>query len=59
MDFDFQREMLAFEEKIALAKLEETKAAQRVKELEYHKSRYSLEYFLASASKQQQAQVGK
>lgn len=54
MDFDFQREMLAFEEKIALAKLEEVKAAQRVKELEYQKTRFNLEYFLAAAKQQQQ-----
>jgi len=49
MDQDYQREILAFDEKISLAKLEESKAAERVKELEYQKSRFCLDYFLAAA----------
>jgi hypothetical protein len=53
MDMVFQREMIAFEEKIALAKLEEAKAAERVRELEYQKSRFNLEYFLAAMKEQQ------
>lgn len=38
-----ERELLSFDEKIALAKLEESKASERVRELEYQKSRYRLE----------------
>ena len=45
---NYQREMLSFEEKIALAELEEAKAAERVKELRYQKSRFNLDIFLAS-----------
>lgn len=52
-ELDFRREMLSFEEKIALAKLEESKAAERVKELEYQKARFGLEFFLASVKQQQ------
>jgi len=63
---EYQRELLAFEEKIALAKLEESKAAERVKEIEYQKSRFNLEYFLQiiaveqekAKSLQQQQQQG-
>lgn len=47
---EYQREILAFEEKIALAKLEEIKAAERVREIEYQKARFNLEFFLASNS---------
>lgn len=56
MDLDFQREMLSFDEKIALAKLEESKAAERVRELEYQKARFHLDYMIASAQAQQRAQ---
>jgi len=55
MDVNYQREMLAFEEKIALAKLEEAKASERVRELEYQKSRFNLDFFIASVREQQQA----
>jgi len=44
---EFERECYSFDEKIALAELEESKAAQRVKELKYQKSRFCLEAFLA------------
>jgi hypothetical protein len=54
MNPDFQRELLAFEEKIALAKLEESKAASRVRELEYQKARFSMEAFLNSLKQHQQ-----
>jgi len=46
MTVDYQREILAYDEKISLAELEEVKAAERVKELKYHKSRFCLDYFL-------------
>lgn len=54
IQLDYQREMLAFEEKIALAKLEESKASERVRELEYQKSRFNIDYFLASVKAQQE-----
>ena len=54
MNPDYQREMLAFEEKIALAKLEESKAAERVRTLEYDKARFNLEFFLATMKQQQE-----
>jgi hypothetical protein len=53
---EYQREMLAFEEKIALAELEESKAGERVREIKYHKARFNLEYFQAVMKAQQQAQ---
>ena len=40
---EFQRELAAFDEKIALAELEETKAAERVKELRFQKARFALD----------------
>lgn len=43
---DVSREVLAADEKIALAKLEESKAAERVRELEYQKSSFLLKAFL-------------
>lgn len=54
MNPEFQRELLAFDEKIALAKLEESKAAERVRELEYQKSRFTLDAFTNSLRQQQQ-----
>ena len=54
MNPEFQRELLAFEEKVALAKLEEAKAAERVRELEYQKARFTLEAFTNSLRQQQQ-----
>jgi len=45
----YKREFLAFDEKIALAKLEEAKAGERVRELEYQKARWLLDYMMASA----------
>lgn len=56
MDGDFQLELLAFDEKIALAELETSKAEERVKELKYSKARYSLEWVSASMKARQQAQ---
>ena len=46
---EYQRELLSFDEKINLAKLEEAKAAERVRELEYQKSRFQLDVFVAQA----------
>lgn len=53
MNPDYQREMLAFEEKSALAKLEEAKAHQRVQEIEFHKARFNMEYFVNMMKKQE------
>lgn len=47
MNPEYQREMIAFDEKISLAKLEVTKAEGRVAELEYQKARFNLDYFVA------------
>jgi hypothetical protein len=57
MNPEFQRELLAFDEKIALAELEESKASERVKELEYQKSRFTLDAFCMSLKEQQQKQA--
>jgi hypothetical protein len=46
---DYERELHSFDEKIALAELEESKAAQRVKEIKYQKARFSLEIYIAMA----------
>lgn len=54
---EYQREILAFEEKVALARLEESKASERVRELEYQKSRFCLDYFIASM-KEEEKQKG-
>ena len=51
----FQLEMAAFEEKIALAELEESKAAERVKELKYEKARFQMEWLSHIARQQEQA----
>lgn len=45
---EVQRELCSFDEKVALAELEESKASQRVKEIRYEKAR-----FLVSLSVQQ------
>lgn len=50
---DFERELRSFDEKIALAELEESKAAQRVKEIKYQKARFSLEVLIASAREEE------
>lgn len=52
---DIEREVLSFDEKISLAKLEEAKAAERVRELEYQKSRFLLESYLIIMKQQQEA----
>lgn len=52
---DIQREILAFEERIALAKLEVKKAEERVAELEYQRSRFALEAYLLMQKEEQDA----
>lgn len=52
---DFNRELLAFDEKIRLAQLEEAKATERVRELEYQKARFSLDIYTANMKEQQDA----
>jgi hypothetical protein len=59
MNPDYQREMLAFDEKIALGKLEESKASERVRALEYDKARFNLEFFLAAVKQQQEQAAAK
>jgi len=56
MNPDFQRELLAFDEKIALSELEESKAHERVKELIYQKARFTLDAFCMSLREQQKQQ---
>lgn len=41
----YQRELLAFNEKIALARLEKSKAEMRVNELKYQRERFVLDMF--------------
>ncbi len=55
----YQRELLSFSEKIALAKLEESKASERVRELEYQKARFSLDIYVQNAKEAQQTQEPK
>jgi hypothetical protein len=55
MNPDVQRELLAFQEKICLAELEESKAHQRVKEIEFQKARYSMDMFVNSMKEAQAA----
>jgi len=49
---DYQREVLAFGEKIYLAKLEAKKAEERTSELEYEFARFQLEAYLAMQKQQ-------
>ena len=55
MDAQLQvtRELLAYNEKIALAKLEVAKAEERVKEIEFQKSRFELEVYVEMQKQQQ------
>ena len=52
----FALENAAYEEKIALAKLEESKAAERVSELEYERARFQMQW-LQLVAKEQEAVV--
>ena len=49
----FQMEMAAFDEKIALAELEKAKAEGRVKELSYEKVRFQMEWLKYVAAQAQ------
>lgn len=55
---EFQRELSAFDEKVALAELEVAKAEERVRELKYQKARFGLDYMnlVVRAQQQQGAQ---
>jgi transcription initiation factor IIE alpha subunit len=53
--FQFQMEMASFEEKRALAELEEAKAHERVKELEYEKARFQMQWLVHVAQAQEKA----
>lgn len=53
MNPQLQRELLSYDEHIMLAKLEATKAAGRVAELEYQKSRFLLDCFVAETKAQE------
>jgi hypothetical protein len=50
MDPQYVRELLAFDEKIALAKLEIAKSQVRAAELEYSKARFKLDWQLSHNS---------
>jgi hypothetical protein len=52
----FQLDMVSLDCNIALSKLEEAKAAERTKELEYQKARFQQDW-LTMAAKQQQEQA--
>jgi hypothetical protein len=49
----FQLELAAFDEKITLAELEESKAAERVQEFKYEKARFILQCLSISMKKTQ------
>jgi len=53
LDMDYRRESLAFDEKIALAELEQHKATQRVYELKFQKARFNSEVFLQNCKQAQ------
>lgn len=53
-ELDYRRELSAFDEKIALADLEASKAQERVNELKYQKARFNLEFLVATIKAQQQ-----
>ena len=54
----FQLEIASFDEKVALAELEEAKAAERVKELKYDKSRFCVEWMSQIAKAQEASKKG-
>lgn len=51
----YELELLAYAEKIALAKLEVSKAEERVRELEFEKARYMMEVNRQLVKSQQQS----
>jgi hypothetical protein len=50
-NFNFQLELATFDEKIALAELEEARSAERTKEFRYEKSRFILHSLNITAQK--------
>jgi len=55
-NLQISREQASFSEKIALAKLEVSKAEERVRELEYQAARFNLEVMVQLAQQQQMQQ---
>jgi hypothetical protein len=51
----YQLELASFDEKIALAELEESKAAERVRELKYERTRFCMQWLELIAKAQQGA----
>jgi hypothetical protein len=54
----YQMELAAFDEKVALAELEVSKAEERVRELEFEKARFNMQWLELIAKAQQQQPVG-
>ena len=55
----YQLELASFDEKISLAELEESKAAERVRELKYEKSRFQMQWLeFVAKSMQEKSQQG-
>lgn len=50
-----QLELAAYDEKIALSKLEEAKAVERTRELEYERSRYVMQMLVLAAQAEDRA----
>lgn len=55
-NLEIDRELASFDEKIALAQLEATKAAERVDELKYQKARFHLDIKVATIKALQEQQ---
>ena len=55
---EYQKELIAYDEKISLAELEASKATERVKELQYQKARFNLEWVTAVIKQQQNQPAG-
>jgi len=55
-NIEIERELAAFDEKIALAQLEATKATERVDELKYQKARFQLDIKVATIRALQEQQ---
>ena len=53
----YAMEMASFDEKIGLAELEESKAAERTKELKYEKCRFQVKWLEAAAKASQAPQA--
>jgi hypothetical protein len=57
-EIDFNLELTAFAEKVALGELEVGKAQARVLELKYRAARFQMEFLKQVAKEQQQQAVG-